>query len=101
MNGSDEKSETNVFEIACPHCGTVIWVNGDNRTVLKTERGAARKKESLDDLLSREKTKRDGMAAKFEATATLEKQKKDKARDAFAKAFAASGDEPPEKPEEG
>ncbi len=100
MNGSDEKSEEkngeNVFEIACPHCGTVIWVDGENRSVLKTER-VARKKESFDDLLSREKTKRDGLATKFEATASLEKQKKDKARDAFAKAFVSSGEEPPDK----
>ncbi len=96
MNGSDEKTGGNVFEIACPHCGTVIWVDAEHQAVLKTER-AARKKESLDDLLSREKTKRDGMATKFEATASLEKQKKDKARDAFSKAFASAGDEPPEK----
>jgi uncharacterized Zn finger protein (UPF0148 family) len=100
MNGSDEASGRDVFEIVCPHCGTVIWVDGDNRAVLKTER-AARKKESLDDLLSREKTKRDGMATKFEATASLEKQKKDKARDAFARALFTSGGEPPDKPDEG
>jgi len=92
MSGNDEKA----FEIACPHCGTVIWVDGENRNILRAER-VARKKESLDDLLSREKTKRDGMATKFEATASLEKQKKDKARDAFAKAFAGSGEEPPDK----
>ena len=95
-NENEEKNEDRVFEIACPHCGTVIWVDGENRNVLKTER-VARKKESLDDLLTREKTKRDGMATKFEATASLEKQKKDKARDAFAKAFAASGEEPSNK----
>ena len=88
MNGNDDK----VFEIACPHCGTVIWVDGENKAVLKTER-AARKKESLDDLLAREKTKREGLATKFEATASLEKQKKDKARDAFEKAFSST-DEP-------
>lgn len=92
MNGDDG----NVFEIVCPHCGTVIWVDGANRNVLKTER-PVRKKESLDDLLTREKTKRDGMASKFEATASLEKQKKDKARDAFEKAFSKTGDPEPDK----
>jgi Zn-finger nucleic acid-binding protein len=96
MSAPDERNDDSVFEITCPHCGTVIWVDGENRSVLKAER-AARKKESFDDLLTREKTKRDSMATKFEATASLEKQKKDKARDAFAKAFAGTGEEPPNK----
>jgi len=96
MSPNEEKNDEKVFEISCPHCGTVIWVDGENRTVLKAER-AARKKESLDDLLAREKTKRDGMATKFEATASLEKQKKDRARDAFEKAFVGSGEEPSDK----
>jgi len=90
------ESGQNVFEIACPHCGTLIWVDGEARSVLKTERGV-RKKESLDDLLVREKKKVEGMATKFEATASLEKQKKDKAKEAFAKAFAAAGEDPPAK----
>jgi Zn-finger nucleic acid-binding protein len=96
MNGNDERNDEKVFEIVCPHCGTVIWVDGENKNVLKTER-AARKKESLDDLLAREKTKQDSMASKFEATASLEKQKKDKARDAFEKAFTSAGEPAPDK----
>jgi adenine-specific DNA methylase len=76
-----------VFEIVCPHCGTVIWVDGENRAVLKSERGARKKKESLDDLLSKEKQKQDGMATKFEATAALEQEKLKKAREKFEKAF--------------
>ncbi|HNQ80574.1 MAG: hypothetical protein PHF93_03760 [Acidobacteriota bacterium] len=94
MSPNEERNGDQAFEIACPHCGTVIWVDGRNRSILKTER-AARKKESLDDLLAREKTKKDGLATKFEATASLQKQKKDRAKDAFAKAFAAAGEEPP------
>jgi Zn-finger nucleic acid-binding protein len=96
MSPNDESNDEKVFEITCPHCGTVIWVDGGNRNILKTER-VARKKESLDDLLAREKTKKDGMATKFEATASLEKQKKDKAKEAFEKAFASSGEQPPDK----
>ncbi len=76
----------NVFEVACPHCGTVIWVDGEARRVLKSEKGA-RKKESLDDLLLKEKQKKDGMAAKFEATAALEQEKRLRAREKFDKAF--------------
>ena len=75
-----------VFEIVCPHCQTVIWVDGENRHVLRTEK-AARKKESLDELLPKEKQKKDGMATKFEATAALEQEKLKKAREKFDKAF--------------
>jgi Zn-finger nucleic acid-binding protein len=71
-----------VFEIACPHCRTVLWVDGEGRKVLKTEK-PAKKKESLDDLLAKEKEKRDGMATKFEATATLEQERIKKAREKF------------------
>jgi adenine-specific DNA methylase len=76
-----------VFEIVCPHCQTVIWVDGENRAVLKSEKAARKKKESLDDLLSKEKQKQDGMATKFEATAALEQEKLKKAREKFEKAF--------------
>ena len=75
-----------VFEIACPHCRTVIWVDGENRRVLRTEK-AAKKKESLDELLFKEKQKNDGMAGKFEATAALEQEKLKKAREKFDQAF--------------
>ncbi len=75
-----------VFEIACPHCQTVIWVDGENRRVLKSEK-AAKKKESLDELLFKEKQKKDGLAGKFEATAALEQEKLKKAREKFDKAF--------------
>jgi adenine-specific DNA methylase len=76
-----------VFEIVCPHCQTVIWVDGENRAVLKSEKGARKKKESLDDLLNKEKQKQDGLATKFEATAALEQEKLKKAREKFEKAF--------------
>ncbi|MGD0782186.1 MAG: hypothetical protein ABSA30_04910, partial [Candidatus Aminicenantales bacterium] len=75
-----------VFEIVCPHCQTVIWVDGENRRVLKAEK-AAKKKESLDELLLKEKQKKDGLATKFEATAALEQEKLKKAREKFEKAF--------------
>jgi adenine-specific DNA methylase len=81
----------NVFEIICPHCGTVIWVDGEAKRVLKTEKGA-RKKESFDGLMAREKEKKDGLATKFEATAALEQEKIKKAREKFNKAMGTNDD---------
>jgi uncharacterized Zn finger protein (UPF0148 family) len=77
-----------VHEIVCPCCQTTIWVEAETGRLVKSERAAsARKKESLDDLLLREKKKQEGFATKFESTAEIEKQKREKAAERFAAAF--------------
>jgi adenine-specific DNA methylase len=81
-----------VFEIVCPNCRTAIWIDEENRSILKSEKAAHKKKESFDDLLLKEKRKKDGMATKFEATAALEQEKLKKAREKFDKAFEKDGD---------
>jgi adenine-specific DNA methylase len=81
-----------VYEVVCPHCQTVIWVDAAAGDVIKSERGA-RKKESLDDLLLREKKKKEGFERKFEATAELEKQKLQKAKEKFEKAISSADNE--------
>jgi uncharacterized protein YbaR (Trm112 family) len=75
-----------VLEVVCPCCRTVLWVDAEKGGVLKSEK-AAKKKESLDDLLLKEKKKVEGFATKFEATADLERQKREKAKEAFEKAL--------------
>jgi len=92
----DEEQEK-VFEVVCPCCQAVIWVDGRTGGVVKSER-TAKKKESLDDLLIREKKKKDGFATKFEATADLEKKKRELAKEKFARAFGNIDDIEPEKP---
>jgi hypothetical protein len=82
MGESGEK----VFKIVCPCCRTTIWVDAAAEGILKTEK-AAKEKKSLDDLLLKEKKKAEGMATKFEATAALERQKKQKAEEMFKKAL--------------
>jgi len=81
-------SDPKVFEIACPHCHTTIWVDAATRSVIRSEKGAAKPKSSLDDLLEKEHVRRQGFEQKFEATAELEKQKKQKAKEQFEKALA-------------
>jgi len=88
----------NVFEIVCPHCHTVIWVDGEARRVLKSEK-AAKKKESLDELLLKEKQKKDGLATKFEATAALEQEKMKKAREKFDQALGGRDEDKNGQPE--
>jgi hypothetical protein len=77
-----------MHEIVCPCCQASLWVEAATGRIIKSERAAAaRKKESLDDLLLREKQKKEGFATKFEATAEVEKQKREKAAEKFAAAF--------------
>ena len=89
---SDEK-KTGVFEIVCPCCQSVLWVDAVNRQVVKTEKHAAKKKGTLDELLEKEKKRKEGFEGKFEATAELDRQKKEKALEAFEKAMGKSGED--------
>ncbi len=81
---SNDREKT--FEVTCPCCQATLWVDPLARSVIKSEK-AARKKESLDDLLLKEKKKKEGFESKFEATAEIEKQKRQKAKEKFEKAF--------------
>jgi hypothetical protein len=90
---TEGKSKPGVFEVVCPCCQSVLWVDGISREIVKTERQAAKKKGSLDDLLEKEKKRRDEFGRKFEATAELERQKKEKAKEAFEKALGKVGKE--------
>ena len=77
-----------VFDIACPHCRTVLWVDIVTKKVIRAEKGGAKAKSSLDELLEKEHKRRSEFEQKFEATAELEKQKKEKAKEKFEKALA-------------
>ncbi len=77
-----------VFEIICPHCHTALWVDPVTKKVLRAEKGGGKAKSSLDDLLEKENKRRSEFEQKFEATAELEKQKKEKAKEKFEKALA-------------
>jgi hypothetical protein len=90
---TEGKTQAGVFEVVCPCCQTVLWVDGVGREIVKTERHAAKKKGSLDDLLEKEKKRRGEFERKFEATAELERQKKEKAKEAFEKALGKAGKE--------
>jgi hypothetical protein len=88
-----EDKKTGVFEIVCPCCQAVLWVDAAGRQVVKAEKNAAKKKGSLDELLEKEKKRKEGFDDKFEATADLERQKKEKAREAFERALGKSGED--------
>jgi hypothetical protein len=90
---TEGKTKTGVFEVVCPCCRSILWVDGVSREVVKTEKLAAKPKGSLDDLLEKEKKRRGEFERKFEATAELERQKKEKAKETFEKALGKVGKE--------
>ncbi len=84
---SEEKKKAGIFQIICPCCQSVLWVDGVTQEIIQTEKKGAKKKGTLDELLLKEKKRMEEFERKFEATAELEKQKLEKAKEKFAKAL--------------
>jgi len=61
-------------------------VDGEAKGVIRSEK-AVREKSSLDDLLRREKKRKEGIDHKLEATFELQKKKHDEAEEKFKKAL--------------
>ena len=83
---TDDKDKPGVFKVTCPCCGAALWVDGEGRAVLRSEK-APKKKGSLDDMLVKEKERRDGFGRKFDATFELQKERHAKADELFHKAL--------------
>jgi len=82
----DAKKKSDIFEILCPCCHSALWIDPVTREVIQFERGQ-RKKGSLEELLLKEKKKKAGFERKFQATAELEKKRRQKVKEKFEKAF--------------
>ena len=80
------KEKDDVFQVNCPGCGLVLWIDPQTREVIKSER-PKKKKGSLDDLLIKEKKKKEEADLRFTSTAELAKKKKQVAQERFEKAF--------------
>ncbi len=82
----NQKKKKEVFQLPCPCCGTLLWIDPISRKVMQFEK-KAKKKGSLDDLLLKEKKKKQEFERKFQATAELEREKRKKAQEQFKKAL--------------
>jgi len=80
-----EKEKGKVFQIVCPCCSSLLWVDALREEVIQSEKRGAKKKDSLNELLLKEKKRKEGFERKFEATAELEKKKLEKAKEKFKK----------------
>ncbi len=88
MHKEEEKKQ--VFGVRCPHCHCELWIDTFSQQVIKSEKGK-KEKGSLDELLLKEKKKREEFERKFEATSEMQKEKQRKAREIFEKAMTNIG----------
>jgi Zn-finger nucleic acid-binding protein len=87
---ADKEDKPGVFQVICPCCGALLWVDGEIRAVMKSEK-AKKAKGSLDDMLIKEKARTDQFGRKFEATFELQKEKHAKADELFKQALEKAG----------
>ncbi|MFQ6068911.1 MAG: hypothetical protein ACE5LC_00130 [Candidatus Aminicenantales bacterium] len=84
MGSSKEKK---IIQTRCPVCHSLLWVDSSTEEVIKLEKGKKRK-DSLENLLLKEKKRREAFEHKFEATAELEKKRLEKTKEEFEKALS-------------
>ncbi len=83
---ADDKDDKRVFPVVCPCCGATIWLDGETKSVLRSEK-AKKAKGSLDDLLVKEQKRTSEFDRKFDATFELQREKHSQADELFKKAL--------------
>jgi len=78
--------DAHVFQLKCPCCHALLWIDPTTEAVIESEKGK-KKKGSLDELLIKEKKKKNEVDRRFVATAEMAKERQQKARERFEKAL--------------
>ncbi len=73
------------IEVLCPVCHASLWIDAETRQVLQHQRSEKKVHSSLEDMLSKEKQKREAADERFSQARSLEQAKKKKAEEFFAK----------------
>ena len=88
-----EKKKEQVFQVVCPCCQSILWIDSVTKEVIQHEKKGAKRKESLEELLLKEKKRKGEFERKFEATAELEKKRRERAEEGFRKALVEAKEE--------
>ena len=83
---AETKEDTRVYSIVCPCCEATLWIDGETKAVLRSEK-AKKKKGSLDELVVKEQKRQSEFDRKFDATFELQKEKHSKAAELIKKAL--------------
>lgn len=71
------------IEIHCPVCHASLWVDAETRQVIQHKRSEKKVHSSFEDLLSKEKHKKEAVDERFSQAKSLEQAKKQKAAEFF------------------
>ena len=77
----------NIIEIECPECHGSLWVDVDKKVVVQHKKTKKKNFNSFDDLLLKEKVKKEKTDERFLQAKELEEAKKKKAEELFKKSF--------------
>lgn len=76
-----------IIEIECPECHGTLWVDLDSKTVVQHKRAQKKNFTSFDELLVKEKQKKEKVEERFNQAKELGEAKKKKAEEFFKKSF--------------
>ena len=76
----------NIIEVTCPKCNSSLWIDVDKREVVQHKKGK-KQLSSFEDLLAKEKKKKESTEETFNSAQKLEKAKKKRAEEFFNKSF--------------
>jgi hypothetical protein len=77
----------NIIEIECPTCHSNLWVDVEKKVVVQHKKTKKKSFASFDDLLTKEKEKKEKVDERFLMARDLEKAKKKKAEEIFKKSL--------------
>jgi Zn-finger nucleic acid-binding protein len=72
-----------MIEIECPICHANLWVDAEKKKVVQHKRSEKKQLSSFEELLSKEKQKKEAVDERFSQAQSLEKAKKKKAAEFF------------------
>ena len=76
-----------LIEVECPICHSNLWIDINNQNIIQHEKTKKKNFESFDELLLKEKEKKEKADERFLIAEELEKAKKKKAEDLFKKSI--------------
>jgi len=72
-----------LIEIECPVCHANLWVDTDKKNVVQHKRSEKKNLSSFEELLNKEKQKKEAVDERFSQAQSLEQAKKKKAAEFF------------------
>jgi oligoribonuclease (3'-5' exoribonuclease) len=72
-----------LIEIECPICHANLWVDTDKKNVVQHKRSEKKSLSSFEELLNKEKQKKEAVDERFSQAQSLEQAKKKKAAEFF------------------